>query len=90
MIDYLQVYLYENKNRNTYRVHRIVAKEFIDNPENRSYVDHIDHNKQNNCVNNLRWCSKSENGMNRNKQRKPCSSNFKGVSWHKHKHRWSA
>jgi hypothetical protein len=30
--DYLQVYLYENRIRNTYRVHRVVAKEFIDKP----------------------------------------------------------
>ena len=71
-------------------MHRIVAKEFIDNPENRSYVDHIDHNKQNNCVNNLRWCSIPENSMNMSKQQKPCSSHFKGVYYYKQYNKWRA
>jgi hypothetical protein len=40
-----------------------VAKEFIDNPENKITVDHIDKNKQNNCVSNLRWATMTEQNL---------------------------
>jgi len=68
----------------------LVAQEFIENQENRSEVDHIDNNRQNNCINNLRWASRSENMMNKSKQQKQCSSKFKGVSWHKRHQKWIA
>jgi hypothetical protein len=55
---YLQVQFRDKKN---YFVHRLVAATFIPNPDNKPCVDHIDGNKKNNAVDNLRWVTASEN-----------------------------
>ena len=46
-------------------VHRLVAETFIDNPDNLPMVDHIDGDRANNKVENLRWVSAKENASNR-------------------------
>jgi hypothetical protein len=58
---YLRVTLCKNKIYKRYTVHRLVALVFIDNPYDKKFVNHIDGNKQNNCVRNLEWCTSSEN-----------------------------
>ena len=42
-------------------VHRLIAQAFIPNPDNLPEVDHIDNNRENNAVSNLRWVTHEEN-----------------------------
>lgn len=58
---YLYVNLYNNGKHKKEFVHRIVAKAFIKNPDNKPYINHIDGNPFNNCVHNLEWCTPLEN-----------------------------
>ena len=63
-------------------IHSLVAKAFLSKPDGLNYIDHIDTNKLNNMVSNLRWCSKSQNGMNRGKQLNNTTGE-KGVSFYR-------
>lgn len=55
---YMKVLLYDTKGlRKNMFVHRLVAMEFIDNPNNLLCINHKDENKSNNCVDNLEWCT---------------------------------
>lgn len=59
--DYKFVTLLINGKQKRMRVHRLVAETFIDNPDNKPYVNHIDGNRGNNNVTNLEWVTPSEN-----------------------------
>ena len=59
--EYLQVVLYKDKKRKTFKVHRLVCLAFLKNPENFPYINHKDENKQNNHVNNLEFCNHTYN-----------------------------
>ena len=59
------VYYRVSLNKKKYSVHRIVALTFIENPDNKPYVDHINRNPIDNRAENLRWCTGSENNKNR-------------------------
>ena len=60
---YLTYGLYENNKQKNLLLHRIIATAFIDNPEGKPCVNHIDENKLNNDLSNLEWCSVRENNM---------------------------
>lgn len=58
---YIQVLLSKNHKIKPFYIHRLVASEFIENPDNLPQVNHKDENKLNNRVDNLEWCSASYN-----------------------------
>ena len=58
---YLQVNLYKDKKQYTKKIHRLVAEAFLDNSDNKKEVNHIDCQRDNNCVSNLEWVTRREN-----------------------------
>lgn len=100
---YVQLWL---KNKlHTEAVHRVVAKAFIPNPENKPMVNHIDGNKLNNHVTNLEWATCSENHKHafntglRNAnhlverqrgEKSGITSKFHNVSWDSTRQKWKA
>lgn len=58
---YHEVLLSENGKTTNYLAHRLIAKTFIDNPNNFGYINHKDGHKLNNSIENLEWCTKSQN-----------------------------
>lgn len=61
---YSQVGLYKNNKRKGVKVHRLVATAFIENPENKPCIDHINTIRTDNRAENLRWCTAKENNNN--------------------------
>ena len=60
---YLRHCLYKHNKRKNLLLHRIIATAFIDNPEEKPCVNHIDENKLNNDLSNLEWCTERENAI---------------------------
>lgn len=58
---YKRLILYKDGKVVNCLVHRLVAQAFIPNPHGYSQVNHIDGDKMNNCVENLEWCTASQN-----------------------------
>lgn len=71
--------------RKILKIHKLVANAFLEKIEGKEIIDHIDRNKLNNNVNNLRYCNIMENNRNTEK-RNNTSSIFKGVSWEHNKY----
>lgn len=58
---YLRVTLCKNGVKKRYTVHRLVAQNFIENPNNLSQINHINGIKTDNRADNLEWCTNGEN-----------------------------
>lgn len=61
---YAEVRMKKNGKVKHKTIHRLLALNFIPNPLNKPCIDHIDGNKLNNSLDNLRWCSHKENSNN--------------------------
>ena len=61
---YLTTELCVDGLRKRFRIHRLIAIHFIPNPNNYTIIDHIDRNKLNNSIKNLRWTTYSINNRN--------------------------
>ena len=53
-----------NKKQTKCCVHRLLALQWISNPDNKPQIDHIDRNPSNNSLTNLRWVTHKENMNN--------------------------
>ena len=84
---YLAVCAGGNESGKNTLVHRLVALAFIPNPKNKPFVDHIDNNRLNNNVENLRWCTNQENSFNRQAP-KNNTSGVKGVYRNQKENKW--
>ena len=58
---YLQVLLHSNGKKTHKRLHRLVAENFLENPDNLPQINHIDGDKTNPDVSNLEWVSNKDN-----------------------------
>ena len=52
---YKYVFLSEKRKRQRFYIHRLVAEHFLENRQNKKYVNHLDYNKANNAAINLQW-----------------------------------
>lgn len=60
---YYSVSLYKGSKQKVVHIHRLVAMNFIPNPKKSEEVNHIDGDVSNNKVDNLEWCTRSENQL---------------------------
>ena len=65
---YIGITLSKNAVSKNYYLHRIVADNYISNPNNKPQVNHIDGNKVNNSISNLEWVTSSQNNFERCKR----------------------
>jgi len=75
-------------NKKSYKAHRL-AWLYVYGNFPKEQIDHLNGIKNDNCINNLREATASENMLNR-KQFKTSSAEFKGISFHKKQQKWTA
>ena len=85
---YHQVELRRDEKHKTFLVSRLVALHYIPNPDNKPQVDHINRDKDNNHVSNLRWATGLENMQNRG-MRNTNTSGHEHISYNKASKLWS-
>lgn len=78
--------LYHKNKCKTWYLHKLVANEFLQDAD--KMIDHIDGNRANNLLSNLRVCSGSQNQGNRKKQKTKTTSKHKGVYYSNRDKRW--
>jgi hypothetical protein len=72
---YYRVSLSKDDKEYTVKVHRLIAKMFIPNPNNLEFIDHINQNRSDNRLENLRWVSRKDNNRNRSMNKNNTTGN---------------
>ena len=86
---YCHVKLSVQNKPTTKNIHRLVADEFLYNTENKKCVDHIDNNRLNNNLTNLRFATNKENCQNRSLSNNN-TSGYKGITFCKILNKWQS
>ena len=84
---YCLIHLSFGKKTKLFRVHRLIAKSFIDNEYNKKQVNHKNSNPSDNRIENLEWVSASENNCHKFIGKKT-SSIYRGVTYVIRDKRW--
>ena len=84
---YKYVVLSKKGKCKTHKIHRLIAGQYIPNPENKRCIDHINRIRTDNRVENLRWATDSENQQNRLMD-KNNTSGHKNISYDKQNNSW--
>ena len=86
---YHGIRLSKDNKKKDFLIHRLIGFAFLDKKEEDTDIDHIDHNKVNNMVNNLRWTTSSGNNRNRSISSKN-TSGYQGVHFDNSDNSWVA
>jgi hypothetical protein len=60
-VGYFAIALFKDNKQTSCRIHRLVARTYVPNPENKSQINHINGVKTDNRIENLEWCTHQEN-----------------------------
>ena len=85
---YFKVDLRVDGDSSNKKIHKLVANAFLENPENKKNVDHVDRNRLDNHLSNLRFATGSENAQNKSMMTNN-TSGVAGVSWYKKTSKWT-
>lgn len=79
-VGYYYVNLQNNGKRKVHYIHRLLGKYYIPNPENKPCINHINTDKTDNRIDNLRWVTQKENCNNlTTKQKQSSNNNYKSI-----------
>lgn len=67
---YLRVNILIDGRSRAFRLHRVIAEIYIENPNNYPQVNHIDNDISNNSVKNLEWCTQAMNNLHQRIQKR--------------------
>jgi hypothetical protein len=86
---YYMIGFMKDGKKHTNIFHRLIAEMFIPNPNNMKFIDHINGNRQDNRLENLRWVTRSVNNRNA-RIYKNNTTEYQGVQYHKRDKSWVA